>query len=95
MFIRIVILLNSEKWSCGDLNPGPNKELICFLHAYLRFSFSEWARPKPPTQTLASLVSDKSQSLLYPISDLPTPPDRNASKPQLPGDVLSSHLCKD
>lgn len=58
-----------KKWSWRDLNPRPNKELICFLHAYLRLSFREWARPKPPTQTLAFLfqIRAKASPILSPI----------------------------
>ena len=58
-----------KKWSWRDLNPRPNKELICFLHAYLRLNFREWGRPKPPTQTLAFLfqIRAKASLILSPI----------------------------
>ena len=58
-------------------------------------NFSWMSKTEATNSNLSFFISDKSQSLPYPISDLSAPPDRHASKPQLPGDVLSLHLCKD
>ena len=41
-------------WTCGESNPGPNKEAICFLHAYSSLHFRTAARPGPPTVVLSS-----------------------------------------
>ena len=79
-------------WSWRDSNPRPNEELICFLHAYLRLDFRVAARPKPPTTTLFPKFSSDVRDFRQTISDISAPPDRNASKPQLPGDVSSKHL---
>ena len=44
-------------WSWRELNPRPNKETICFLHAYLSLDFRATARPELPTMTLSSKTS--------------------------------------
>ena len=28
------LIFGISMWSCGDSNPGPNKQQKCFLHAY-------------------------------------------------------------
>ena len=43
-----------QMWTCGESNPGPNKEAICFLHAYSSLDFRTAARPGPPTAVLPS-----------------------------------------
>ena len=42
------------RWKWRDSNPRPNKEPICFLHAYLGLRFRAIARPKPPTIALSA-----------------------------------------
>ena len=44
----------SVMWTCGESNPGPNKEAIRFLHAYSSLHFRTAARPGPPTAVLSS-----------------------------------------
>ena len=51
------------KWRQRDSNPRPNKEPICFLHAYLGLRFRAIARPKPPTIGLSAKVSNPHRSL--------------------------------
>ena len=41
-------------WKWRESNPRPNKEPICFLHAYLGLNFRAIARPKPPTIALSA-----------------------------------------
>ena len=36
------------------LNPRPNRDVLCFLHAYSSLRFRILARPGPPTNTLFS-----------------------------------------
>ena len=57
------------KWTRRGLNPRPNKEAICFLHAYLRLNFREPTRPKPPIGTLSLKISSCTQgrTKLFPI----------------------------
>jgi len=45
----------AKLWSWRESNPRPNKEMISFLHVYLRFDFRVQARPKPPTCALSFL----------------------------------------
>ena len=39
-------------WSWRDSNPRPNRDAICFLHAYLHFNCQERARLKTPNSIL-------------------------------------------
>ena len=57
------------KWTRRGLNPRPNKEAICFLHAYLRLDFRAPTRPKPPIGTLSLKTSSCTQgrAKLFPI----------------------------
>jgi hypothetical protein len=34
-----LLLLQTVLWSCRESNPGPNKQLICFLHVYFVIDF--------------------------------------------------------
>ena len=45
----------AKLWTWRESNPRPNKEIISFLHVYLRLSFRAQARPKPPTCALSFL----------------------------------------
>jgi len=40
--MKSIFQLNVSSWSCGESNPGPNKQPKCFLHVYLHFSFRVW-----------------------------------------------------
>ena len=42
------------KWSWRGLNPRPNRDILCFLHAYSGLDFRALARPGPPTTALFS-----------------------------------------
>lgn len=44
-------------WSCGGSNPGPNKEAICFLHAYPFVDFCAGCGKRHPNPALALWVS--------------------------------------
>ena len=57
--IKETILWNSadcffDLWSWRELNPRPNRDILCFLHAYSRLSFRAAARPGPPAGALSS-----------------------------------------
>ena len=58
-------------WKWRDSNPRPNKEPICFLHAYLGLNFRAIARPKPPTITLSAKISFLHRSLQEPALIFP------------------------
>ena len=64
-----IVSLFFYKWTRRGLNPRPNKEAICFLHAYLRLNFREPTRPKPPIGTLSLKISSCTQgrAKLFPI----------------------------
>ena len=40
-------------WSWRGLNPRPNEEITCFLHAYLCLHFRPVTRPEPPITSLS------------------------------------------
>ena len=62
-------MFKTELWSWRDSNSRPNEELICFLHAYLRFVFRVTAWPKLPAVTLVPLVSSAVRDVRQTISD--------------------------
>lgn len=57
-------------------------------------SLSGMSKTEATNSNRSLFISDKSQDLSYPISDLSTPPFQQASKPRPLGDVLSSHLMQ-
>ena len=65
---RYPILCNNShvrcEWSWRESNPRPNKEYVCFLHAYLGLHFRPMARPKPPTTGLSATLSPEPRSRL-------------------------------
>lgn len=44
----------SVMWTCGESNPGPNKEAIRFLHAYSSLWFSRHGKTWTTNHTLIS-----------------------------------------
>jgi len=43
-------------WSRGESNPGPNREPICFLHAYLIIGFRKVTGNEQPITSLVSVL---------------------------------------
>lgn len=80
------------QWSWRELNPRPNGEAMCFLHAYLSFGFRATARPEPPTAALSPEFLTFGAGPPRAISDFAAPPCRRASERELPGDVSFQHL---
>ena len=46
--------LAENLWSWRESNPRPNRETICFLHAYFGLNFRDVTRPEPPITPLSS-----------------------------------------
>ena len=76
------------------MNPRPNVELMCFLHAYSRLGFRAPAGSGPPTVALASKISNAARGSWHSIPDLTAPLDRGVSEKGLSGDVLSLQLLR-
>ena len=78
-------------WSWRESNPRPNKEIIRFLHVYLRLGFRAQARPKPPTCALSLLFHHTSRAKCdYPRFGCTL--ISSASERRLPEDVPFQHL---
>ena len=71
------------------MNPRPNAELMCFLHAYSSIGFRDDAGERQPTASLSSKISEAYRGNRLPIPDLPAPPCRLVSGRGQSGDVLS------
>ncbi len=65
------MIYSALSWKWRDSNPRPNKEPICFLHAYLGLDFRATARPKPPTIALSATISFLHRSLQEPVLIFP------------------------
>ena len=76
------------------MNPRPNVELICFLHAYSLLGFRSVAGKRQPTAPLSFKISETPQGEVNPIPDLPAPPVRLVSGLRQSGDVLSLQLLR-
>ena len=76
------------------MNPRPNMEPMCFLHAYFRLGFRNVAGSEQPTANLASKTSGDSRDKNSPISEIPAPPYRNASEKGQSGDVSFPQLLQ-
>ena len=85
---------NSNQWRWRDLNPRPNVELICFLHAYSLLVFRSVTGKRQPIAPLSSKISETPQGEVNPIPDLPAPPVRLVSGLRQSGDVLSLQLLR-
>lgn len=81
-------------WRWRDLNPRPNAELMCFLHAYSLIDFRDVAGQRQPTAPLSSKISEAYRGNQPPIPDLPAPPCRLVSGRRQSGDVLSLQLLR-
>ena len=90
-FVRRVVL----KWTRRELNPRPNEEIECFLHAYHRLHFRAAARPVPPTATLSSASFALPVRPGRTISDFAAPPCQEASEQERLGDVSFQHLVSE
>ncbi len=55
-------------------------------------SFSTRHKTEATYAELILLISPEARDLLQTISDIAVPPNRIASKPELPGDISSEHL---
>lgn len=55
-------------WNRRESNPGPNKEPICFLHAYLFFNCRVPTDEKKPICTLGSVISLMFRNITQAIS---------------------------
>ena len=82
------------QWRQRDSNPRPNKEPICFLHAYLGLNFRAMARPKPPTIALSAVISFLHRSLQQPVPIFPHRLTHSASGRWLGAMSRFSTLCR-
>ena len=81
-------------WRQRDSNPRPNKEPICFLHAYLGLDFRATARPKPLTIALSANISFQQCSLPKPVPIFPHRLTHSASGRWLGAMSRFSTLCR-
>ena len=81
-------------WKWRESNPRPNKEPICFLHAYLGLDFRAMARPKPPTIALSAKISFWHRSLPKPVPIFPHRLIHSASGRWLGAMSRFSTLCR-
>ena len=63
-------------WSWRESNPRPDKETICFLHAYFVFGFHPAAENKHPTASLSAKFSKAPRSSGPPIPTFSAPLDQ-------------------
>ena len=60
-------------WSWRESNPRPNRETICFLHAYSSLWFSNHDKTWTTNHDLISWISSACRSSTQTISDYPAP----------------------
>ena len=84
-----------RRWSCGESNPGPVKETICFLHAYFCFIFVTCQLQNNLTGPYFLFASPSDRNNLQTSPGLRAPPCRVGSGLDRPGDVSSRHMCQE
>ena len=92
ILILVAFPIHVNKWSWRGLNPRPNRDVLCFLHAYpsLRFSSADKTWATNPHLILMNFTHHARP--LWAISDLAVPLCLDASEQQLQSDISSQHL---
>ena len=85
----------SIQWSCGESNPGPNMEIICFLHAYFCLIFVTGQLQNNLTCPYFLFVSPSGRNNLQTSPGLRASPCRVGSGLDRPGNVSSQHMCRE